>query len=97
VNLSGSGAKITLSGAFTGSLIGNGLNISTTNDDGIRLAPVTNLVIVNSTFDPIGSDNTGHNALDLTISSGAPRIVLFQNSFRTIAAPVRRRRWSAPA
>src|SRR3712207_1690454 len=37
VNLTGTGTKITQSGAFNGSLIINGLNISTTNEDGIQI------------------------------------------------------------
>ncbi|HEY0605705.1 MAG TPA: hypothetical protein VGD58_22470, partial [Herpetosiphonaceae bacterium] len=85
VNLTGAGTKISHSGAFNGSLIVNGLNIATTNEDGIRLSAFTNLVIVNSTFDPIGSDTDGHNGVELTIGSGAPNVVLYQNTFRNIA------------
>ncbi|MBV9791474.1 MAG: hypothetical protein JOZ51_24975, partial [Chloroflexi bacterium] len=85
VNLNGAGTKITNSGAFNGSLIVNGLNVATTNEDGIRLNAFANLVIVNSTFDPIGNDNTGHNAIELVIGSGTPNVVLYQNTFRNIA------------
>jgi hypothetical protein len=85
VSLTGAGAKISQSGAFNGGLIINGLNISTTNHDGIRLTALTNLLLVNSTFYLIGFDNTGHNALELTLGSGAPNIALYQNTFQNIA------------
>ena len=83
--LSGSGVKLTQSGAFNGSLIIDGLRFSTTNEDGIRLTSVTSLIVVNSTFDPIGSDNTQHNALELTLSNSAPNVAVYNNTFRNIA------------
>ncbi|HEX8287248.1 MAG TPA: choice-of-anchor Q domain-containing protein, partial [Pyrinomonadaceae bacterium] len=83
--LNGSGVKISQSGAFNGSLIIDGLRFSTTNEDGIRLSTPTNLLVVNSTFDSIGSDNAAHDGLELSLSIGSHQVVLYNNTFRNIA------------
>jgi hypothetical protein len=83
--VSGAGVKLTNSGAFNGSVTIDGLRFSTTNEDGIRLSNVNNVVVVNSVFDPIGSDVAQHNGIELSLSSGTANVVLYQNTFRNIA------------
>jgi len=80
VLVGGAGIKLHNSAAFDGTLVLDGLTLSSSNASALSLSSFAGLVVLNSTFRTVGNGNDDH-AIQLETGSGAPHIVVYDTTF----------------
>ena len=78
--LSGTGVKLSSTTDFAGTLVVEGIAVSSADEDAIRFGNIANLVISDSIFQTIGND-VDDNAVELRLTAGAPHVVVLNNTF----------------